>query len=192
MNKTALLIIDMQNDFVLEGAPMQVQGGLDIIDNVKKVLSLFREHDAPVVHVIRSHDASGEDVEITRKETFSKTPFTVPGTPGKEVVDALKPLAGEKVVEKKRMSGFFNTSLDAELRSLGVEMVVVAGVQTPNCVRATAFDAVAYNYETYLVEDATAAQTPEIHSSNVLDMKNVGIKIISVKDVEALLGFHKD
>tara|TARA_B100000315_G_C14236020_1_gene433157 strand:- start:39 stop:608 length:570 start_codon:yes stop_codon:yes gene_type:complete len=188
MKNTALLIIDMQNDFVLEGAPMQVQGGLGIIDNVKRVLQLFREKQFPVVHVIRSHDASGDDVEITRKDIFSKTPFTVPGTSGIEVVDALQPLPGEKVIEKKRMSGFFDTALDSMLRSLGVEAVVVVGVQTPNCVRATAFDAVAYNYETYLVEDATAAQTPEVHSSNVLDMKDIGINVITVTDVEELLG----
>ena len=72
------------------------------------------------------------------------------------------------------------------MKRLDIEDVVVIGVQTPNCIRATAFDAVAYDYNAWLVEDAVAAQTKEIHKANVLDMKNIGIKVIRTEQIESL------
>ena len=62
----------------------------------------------------------------------------------------------------------------------------MAGIQTPNCVRATAFDAIAYNYNTFLVEDAVGAQSNQVHEANVLDMKNIGIKIVKTGQVKGI------
>ena len=90
------------------------------------------------------------------------------------------------MVKKIRMSAFFNTDLDTILRSLGVDTVVITGIQTPNCVRTTAFDAVAYNYNTCLVEDAAAAQTEAIHKANVLDMRNIGIATVVTDGIEKI------
>jgi nicotinamidase-related amidase len=184
--KIALLIIDMQNDFVLEDAPFRVKGALDAVGNMEKVLQYFRKNDFPIFHVIRIHRKDGCDVEITRKDIFLKTPFAVEGSKGAEIVDELKPMPREYVIRKKRMSAFLNTDIDLILKRLDIEDVVVIGVQTPNCIRATAFDAVAYGYNAWLVEDAVAAQTKEIHKANVLDMKNIGIKVIRTEQIENL------
>jgi nicotinamidase-related amidase len=183
---TALLIIDMQNDFVLEGAPMQVKGALSVLNNVKKVLDYFRNNDLSIIHIVRSHKADGSDVEITRKEIFKKTPIAVESTKGAEIVELLKPKKDEKIIKKLRMSAFFHTELIKELKSLDVDTIVIVGIQTPNCVRATAFDSIAYDYETYLVDDAVAAQTDEIHKANVLDMANIGIKIIKTSEIRKI------
>ncbi len=188
MNKTALLIIDMQNDFVLENAPLRVKGAIEVIGNIKKVLMEFRNRKLPVFHIVRIHRKDGSDVEITRREIFSKTPYAVENTKGAEIIDALKPKDGEYIIKKVRMSAFLGTELDAILKYLEIKNVVIIGIQTPNCVRATAFDAVAYNYNTYAVEDAIAAQNHEIHASNILDMKNIGIKIITTKEIKEFLG----
>lgn len=187
MEKTALLIIDMQNDFVLEGAPLQVKGALGIINKVKKVLEEFRSKSLPVFHLVRVHRKDGSDVEIIRKETFRKKPFAVEGTKGAEIVDELKPKNNEYIIKKIRMSAFINTDLDLVLKSLGIKHVVISGIQTPNCVRTSAFDAIAYNYYTTLVEDATAAQNDEIHRSNVSDMRNIGIKIVKTAEIKGML-----
>ncbi|MFH2028045.1 MAG: isochorismatase family cysteine hydrolase [Nanoarchaeota archaeon] len=184
---TALLLIDMQNDFVLEDASFAVKGAKSIIQNTKKILATFRKHDLPIFHIVRAHKADGSDVEITRREKFKKTPYTVENTDGAEIIHELRPKEDEYIIIKKRMSGFINTDLEKRLRSSGVDKVVITGVQTPNCIRATAFDAIAYDYETYLVEDAVAANTQEIHDANILDMKNIGIKMIKTKDVEEML-----
>lgn len=185
--ETALLIIDMQNDFVLENAPFRVKDALDVVDNVKKVLETFRAENLPILHIVRVHRNDGADVEITRKQIFSKTPFAVEGTKGAEIIGQLKPKENEYVIKKIRMSAFFNTDLDSILRSLSVKNIVVVGIQTPTCVRATAFDAVAYNYNTWLVEDAVAGQSQKIHEANVRDMKNIGIQIIKTGQVRGIL-----
>jgi nicotinamidase-related amidase len=85
------------------------------------------------------------------------------------------------------MSAFLGTGLDLMLRTLEVSTVVVGGVQTPNCIRTTVFDAMAFNYETILVDDATGAQTREIHDANVLDMKNIGVHILGTEDISSWL-----
>ncbi|HUU75804.1 MAG TPA: isochorismatase family cysteine hydrolase [Methanoregulaceae archaeon] len=187
MTKTAFLIIDMQNDFILDGAPLQVKGAKQIIENIKVILGLFRSRNLPVFHVLRIQRTDGSDVEVSRRELFRATPFAVEGTSGAEVIRELAPHQGEYIIRKNRMSAFLNTDLDLLLRSLGIERVVIAGIQTPNCIRTTVFDAFAYNYHTILVDDAVAAQTEEIHKANVLDMANIGIEIIKTKEVESIL-----
>ncbi|HWQ65065.1 MAG TPA: isochorismatase family cysteine hydrolase [Methanospirillum sp.] len=187
MSKPALLLIDMQNDFVLEGKPLQVKGACSIIPKIQNVLDQFRSAGLPVFHVVRIHRPDGSDVEIMRKELFQKTPFAVEGTPGAAVIHELAPLESEYLLPKIRMSAFIGTGLDLTLRTLGVDTIVVAGIQTPNCIRTTVFDAMAYNYHTFLVTDATAAQSDEIHQSNVRDMANIGVQIIRSTDIVSCL-----
>jgi nicotinamidase-related amidase len=86
------------------------------------------------------------------------------------------------------MSAFIGTELDLMLRNIGVTEIVVTGIQTPNCIRTTVFDAIAYNYPVVLVEDAVGAQTDEIHKANVRDMANIGVKILKSQDIGAYLG----
>ncbi len=141
MKRPALLIIDMQNDFVRAGAPMQMPGAKSIVANVKEVLEMFRNQGLPVFHVVRVHRSDGSDVELFRREIFKEVPFAVDGSPGSEIIDELRPLQGEYHIRKNRMSAFMNTDLDLLLRSLGIDSVFVTGIQTPNCVRTTVFDA---------------------------------------------------
>lgn len=187
MRNIALLIIDMQNDFVLKNAPFRIRCALDIVDNLKKVLEEFRKYNQPIFHIVRVHRKDGSDVEITRREKFLKAPFALENTKGAEIIHELKPQKNEYIVKKIRMSAFLNTDLDLILKSLNIKNVVIVGVQTPNCVRTTAFDAIAYNYKTYLVEDAVAAQDNKIHRDNVLDMQNIGIKVIRTEGIQKVL-----
>jgi len=185
MEHPALLIIDMQNDFVREGALLRVDQAEIIIPKICKVLAFFREKKFPVFHILRIHRSDGSDVEITRKQLFRDHPFAVAGSPGAGEIRELSPDPGEYVIEKIRMSAFIGTELDIMLRTLGVTVIVVAGVQTPNCIRTTVFDAIAYNYPVILLDDATGAKTEEIHRSNVRDMVNIGV---SVMDTESFIG----
>ncbi len=179
----ALLIIDMQNDFASAQAVNPVAGAQAVITPLTHLLSLFREKQLPIFHIVRIHEPDGSDVEWFRADLFKNKPFAVRGTRGAAVIDELTPVPGEHLIEKVRMSAFIGTTLDLMLRTLGVNTVFVGGIQTPNCIRTTVFDAMAYNYETILVHDATGAQTKEIHEANVLDMKNIGVKILNTTDV---------
>ena len=187
MKRTALLIIDMQNDFVLDGAPLRVAQAQAVIPNIRTVLQQFRNKNLPVFHVLRVHRADGSDVEIIRQALFREQPFAVEGTTGAAVIEELQPLPGEYTIKKTRMSAFLGTELDLVLRTLKVQSLVVTGIQTPNCIRTTVFDAIALNYPVVIVEDATGAKNGSIHAANLLDMANIGVRIMKSQDVAAYL-----
>ena len=188
MGKTALLIIDMQRDFCLPGAPFEVPSAMQVIPYIKKALEACRKHTIPVVHIFRHYRADGSDVEITRYERFLQVGGgCVEGTEGAEIVEELKPIAGDYLVTKKRWSGFFQTELDNLLRRLGVEQVVITGVQTPNCIRGTVWDANSLDYDVIVLTDGTGAVTEEVHQSNLDDMKNIGITLLTTDEFIALI-----
>lgn len=187
MERPALLVIDMQNDFVREGSPYRVAGAAGVVPKIQAVLAEFRKRKLPVFHILRIHRQDGSDVEIFRQEKFKRVPFAVAGTHGAAVIDELAPLPGEYVLTKTRMSAFIGTELDLMLRNLGITTLYVTGIQTPNCVRATVFDAIAYNYSAVLVDDAAGAASEEVHRANVRDMENVGVRVVKAADVPGLL-----
>ncbi|MGC9195701.1 MAG: cysteine hydrolase family protein [Syntrophobacteraceae bacterium] len=174
---TALLIIHMQND-----AMDMVPAGRSIVSAIRRVLNGYRSLGLPVIHKRRVHRANGMDVEKFRIERFRKNPFLVDETTGSAILEELKPLEGEIVVKGSRFSAFFRTDLETILRRLGTATIVICGVQTPNCIRATVTDAIACDYSVVLLRDATAAQTPEIHEANLLDMANIGVRILTVDE----------
>uniref|UniRef100_A0A803LNH9 Isochorismatase-like domain-containing protein n=1 Tax=Chenopodium quinoa TaxID=63459 RepID=A0A803LNH9_CHEQI len=182
--KTALLVIDMQNDFVLPGAPLLVDGAAAIVPNVIKAVEVARERGMLVVwrkgymnngdividlefveKIVREHDALGRDVELFRRHLYSdKGGPTVKGHEGAELVEGLEIHKGDYKLVKTRMSGFFATNLHSFLLTSGIDSLVFVGIQTPNCIRQTVFDAVALDFPSVsVIVDATAAKTPEVH-----------------------------
>ncbi len=185
--KTALLIIDMQNDFCLPGAPFEVKGALTVVPQIKRALDACRDCGLPVVHAIRHYRADGTDVERTRLQAFlEKGGAFVEGTKGAQIIDGLRPLKGEYIVVKRRWSAFFQTELDLLLRRLNVAHIVVAGVQTPNCIRGTVWDANSLDYGVTVLTDGTCAMSPEVHQANLFDMQNIGIEL---KDTEKFTAY---
>ncbi|XP_057426805.1 probable inactive nicotinamidase At3g16190 [Lotus japonicus] len=182
--RTALLVIDMQKDFV-EGGPMLVKGGKDIVPNVIKAVEVARERGILIVWVVREHDPLGRDVELFRRHLYSpgKVGPTSKGSEGAELVDGLVIREGDYKLVKTRFSAFFSTHLHSVLQGAGINSLVVTGVQTPNCIRQTVFDAVALDYKPVtVIVDATAAATPDIHLANVFDMKNVGVETPTLQE----------
>jgi nicotinamidase-related amidase len=179
----ALIIIDMQNDFVLPESPIRVAGAYATIPRIMEALDLFREMNWPVFHVIREYRSDGSDIEITRLKGFlEEKSYVVPGTKGSEIVDQLTPAPGEYRVVKPRFSAFMNTETDFMLRRLGIDHIAVAGTQYPNCIRTSIFDGVSYGYHVTLLTDACSAETPEIAESNIRDIRNIGVECLTVAE----------
>ena len=181
---TALLIVDMQNDFVRPGRPLCVAGAAATVPVIRQLLDHARAMAVPVFHIIRHYRPDGSDIETTRLELLRTAgPLLVPGSEGAEVIDPLKPIDGEYVIVKPRFSAFFATHLDLVLRRLGVDHLLLCGTQYPACIRCTAFDAVSLGYATTVVTDATSAQTPVVADANILDMQNAGIRCLTLKQL---------
>jgi len=185
MNKptSALIVIDMQNDFCLPDRVLCVRGALGCLPKVDQAVQSARSCGLPVFWVCREHDPSGCDIEITRQHFFENggKGTCVRGTEGAALVTPLSIQPGDHYIPKKRWSAFFQTHLDMVLRRMQVCSVVLAGVQTPNCIRATAFDAVALDYpEVIVLSDATASKTEEVQRSNLSDMTDAGVTCMPV------------
>lgn len=175
---TALLVIDMQKDFIVEDSLIRVDGGQAIVPSVIEAVEVARHRGILVVWVVREHDSLGRDVELFRRHMYSaeKLGPTSKGSVGAELVDGLVIKEGDYKLVKTRFSAFFATHLHSVLQSAGINNLVIVGVQTPNCIRQTVFDAVALDYQSVtVITDATAAAAPDIHIANIFDMRNVGV-----------------
>ena len=87
------------------------------------------------------------------------------------------------MIVKKRFSAFYKTGLAEELRSREVEQVLIAGTQYPNCVRATASDAAAEDFDVVVLTDCCSARTDEVVRANVFDLRNMGIRCMTFAEL---------
>ena len=181
---TALLVIDMQRDFVEPSGALCVAGAAATVPQLARLLSWFREpgHGA-VFHVVRAYRADGLDVELARRPAFWRRPAVVAGTRGAEIVPELCPVAGERVIVKPRYSAFFRTELELCLRALGVRRVVVSGTQYPNCIRATVTDALSLDFEVTVVTDCCSAASAAVAAANVRDMARLGASCVTLNEL---------
>ncbi len=168
--KTALLIIDMQNDFVWPGSPMETPYAVDIIPAIAAVREAFKSHGCPVIHTRYIADKELHRLESEVPSVSLIQPPIMACVPGhrrhydgkgevavEEIIHELAPAEGELVVDKIFYSAFSKTNLHNHLQSLGVQSLVITGIQTEVCVDDTARYAVHLGYDVTLISDATAA-----------------------------------
>jgi nicotinamidase/pyrazinamidase len=131
MSTHVLIVVDMLNDFINpKGALYCGETAPQIVPFVQERLDQQRRAGQPVVFLQDAHDP--DDAEFAKFP-----PHCIEGTWGSEVISALQPLEGEKVIPKKRYSGFYHTDLDDHLRALGAKTAEVVGVCTSICVMDT-------------------------------------------------------
>lgn len=164
--KEALLIIDMLNDFIAPGAPLEVPEGRRIVPAIRKRLEEARDRGTPVVYLCDAHDKDDPEFRVW-------PPHAVRDTPGAQVVGELAPREGEHVVRKTTYSGFYGTELEEVLQGLGSEHLVVTGVVTNICVLYTAADALMRGYEVTVPPDCVAALNEEDHAFALRQMEEV-------------------
>lgn len=158
----ALLVVDMQNDGLQTNGPLYVEGARDIVPRVAELTDVARRNGLRVLHSQHVHRADGSDFGIAGHfEPLS----CVEGTTGKNFYAGMAPAEGDIVVQKRRYSAFQGTDLDLVLRSNGITGLLVAGIQTDACVLSTVVDARNRDYKVWMVSDALAGTTLELHSS---------------------------
>ena len=180
----AILVVDMQNDWVLPSSPVHVAGAYATLPAIAKFLDYGRANGWAVIYVYRIHRPSGIDAELFRRHYFEEGhPICIAGTPGAARPDEIKPKQGDISITKQRFSAFFQTDLDLVLRGLGVKNVYVTGTQYPNCIRSTAVDSMGLDYYTTVVTDCCSAATEEVANANIFDIRNMGIPCIPSSEI---------
>ena len=182
--RTALIVVDMQNDFCAPGGRADLKGrdiGIvaRILPTVAGLLAEARTAGCRVVYLQNTTEADGSltspaDRLRRAAEWGPDDPFpTVRGSWGHRILDEIAPQPGDHVIEKVRQSGFVATRLDLLLRAQAIRTLLFTGVATHACVEATLRDAMNRDFEAILVEDGVAALEPELHAAGLAVMRAV-------------------
>ncbi len=151
--KTALIVVDMQNDFVKEGGALLVPDAQATIPKIKGLLGLARETGMKVVYTQDTHDEGDPEWEIWPEHVRT-------GSWGWEIVDELEPREDEVVIRKVRYDAFYGTHLDHLLRVWGVDTLAICGTVANICVHYTAASAALRWFDVVIPRDATSALDP--------------------------------
>jgi maleamate amidohydrolase len=177
----AFLIVDFINGFT---DPKTLLGG-DFaweINATRQLLEAFRRGGLPIVYTTTAYRKDLRDGGVFVKKVPSLA-ILQQGSPLVEVDPRIEPQPGEKVIEKKYASAFFGTDLDAELRKLGADTVVVAGCTTSGCIRASVIDSLQYGYHTIVVREAVGDRAAGPHEANLFDMDAKYADVVHLTDV---------
>ncbi|MFC3801578.1 cysteine hydrolase family protein [Cohnella sp. GCM10012308] len=187
---TALVIIDMQNDFCHDVGASAKRGLADIpafqacVPKIDGLITHARAAGVPVVFVYMTLD------DTTKSEAWTNKHGTEISIVAKDSWGAdyykLYPQPGDAVVEKHRYSGFIGTNLDLILRSMGCKSIVLTGVLTNVCVESTARDGFMLDYNVTLVSDACAGSSPEAHAGTLANIANVFGTVLDTEQVGAV------
>jgi ureidoacrylate peracid hydrolase len=167
LEKSALLVIDMQEFFLDPRSPTFTCGGLAILPAIKRLIESFREKRRPVIYTKHVHHPDHLDSGIMG---WWWKGMCIEGSPESEIHREIVPLPAEKVVLKHRYSAFYNTDLETVLRCLGIEDLVITGVMTNLCCESTARDAYFRDYRVFFLADGTGSITEELHLASLLGL----------------------
>lgn len=181
----ALVVIDVQNGFVSKGGSYDLLG-MDVshyqktIPKISELINLCRTAGIPVFYTQAVREKSGIDLLTnyhkilpkSREERIRKKPICVRGTWDADIVDQIKPMAGDHVVIKRRDSAFQDTEISIWLKSLGIDTLVFAGIDTSICVETSLRDAFNNGYDVVLVSDATASGNKKHFESTIEVVKD--------------------
>ncbi len=156
--RTAMIVVDMQNDFVAPGAPLETPAARVMATKLSEALTLCRKAGIRVIYTAHVHRRDGSDMGLfdDLHPRIANRDALVDGSPGADIYPDLAPAPGEHVIKKHRYSGFYGTDLDIVLREWGIDTVIISGTTTENCCFSTARDAMFHNYRVVFLSDATA------------------------------------
>lgn len=200
--RTALVIIDMQRDFVEPGGFGETLGNdvsllQAIVPTVRRVLAAWRAVGGLVVHTREGHRPDLSDCPPAKRlrgapslrigDVGAMGRILIQGEPGHAIIPELAPIAGELVIDKPGKGAFYATSLGDELHSRGITHLIVMGVTTEVCVQTTLREANDRGYDCLLVEDGTESYFPEFKAATLAMIRAQGAIVGWTVPAQALL-----
>ena len=187
------MTIDVQRD-TLDGEPLEVPGTSGVVPAIARLADAFRRAGRPVIHVVRLYLADGSNAELSRRSLVSgPMPILRPGTRGRSLAGGVAPdgidlddallLSGvlqplgpaEWAMFKPRWGAFFGTRLHEHLSVLGVDSLVFAGCNFPNCPRTSIYEASERDYRVAVADDAVSG----LYDQGRRELENIGVHLIS-------------
>ena len=167
----ALIVIDMQHDFVDPDSPSTCAPmAVDRIPEIRSLLDAAREVGIPVFHTQGIVKPDLSDLGLWKGTAKRSGRCQIDGTRGAEIVAELLPIDGEHVVRKTRPSAFFGTDLHDRLQALGVDTLLLAGASMSGCVRATVTDGFSHDYRVSVVRECVVDRSQALVDRNLFDV----------------------
>ena len=167
----ALLVIDMQRDFIADRASEPARAMRSIVPSVHKLVELARGLGCTVIHTREGYSPDLNDVTpykrslgyVGRRGPLGRC--LIRGEPGHDFIDELRPLPDELVIDKAAFGAFYKTELEEHLCAAGVDHLIICGVTTQCCVQSTLREAVDRGYWCLTVADCCGASEPDLHEA---------------------------
>jgi nicotinamidase-related amidase len=193
--RPALMIVDMQNDFVRQGAPMEGPDARATIDQHQRLIAFCRNAGIPIIYtrylagpcrtLVYEWSPQLEPPILACQRGHARYYTDVDRTlECMDSIDEIYPEPGDYVIDKYGYGAFHRTNLDDTLHSLGVESLIVTGTVTQICVEETARGAFHHGYKTTVVSDAVSSYLPDLHTAA---LKNFALKFGWVSTTEEVL-----
>ena len=178
LNRAALLVVDMQNDFVRKGAPFFLAGCNEAIPNVTQIVERCRQRNVPVVFLKFTAGPKSTLIWTWSAPLRAETKACWKGesrfydeigreAEGHDVIDEIYPQPGEQVVEKYSYGGFYETNLNSILRARGVSQLIVVGCAAPFCIDDTVTGAFDRQYQVLVVSDGIGYFDLDFHAHSL-------------------------
>ena len=180
-SSTAVLVVDMLKDFFSDGGAMVLDGGDVLYEPHRELLGAARDKGMPVFWL-------NQDLPPDDSLFQTRAVHCLSGTWGAEIVDEIPVDASDIIISKRRYSGFFQTTLDLNLRERGIDTVIVTGVVTNICVRSTVHDAFFLSYKVLVPEDLVMATSDQAQEVTLYDIETHYGDVTNLKQVMTLLG----
>ena len=164
----ALVVVDMCRGFIDPASPLGFECD-ELIEANIRLVNKFRENNLPVIFTTTLYRDQSE-ASIFRLK-IPDLNILVPGSDETSFLEELSPNKDETLIEKKFASAFFETSLANHLNQIQVDSVIVSGVTTSGCVRATALDSMQNNFLTIVAEDCVGDRDLNAHRANLFDLQ---------------------
>ncbi|MDA8277251.1 MAG: isochorismatase family protein [Actinomycetota bacterium] len=188
-NKPALLVIDMMKAYFMDGSPFQLPSQ-ECVYSTSRLIVEARKSDLPIVFTRVIYREDGKDGGVFTLKVPALRILTE-GSQYIELHQALEVTNEDFVVTKQYASAFFGTSLSATLRTLGVDTLLIAGVSTSGCVRASALDAMQNGFIPFVVSDAVGDRDEVVHSSNLYDIEAKYAQVVNEATAISIIGKYR-
>jgi maleamate amidohydrolase len=183
--RAAFLLIDPARAYTDPASPL-FAGVETAVAAMRSLLDTARQSGLLTVITRVLHEFPTDGGMFARKVPATGLCFT-PGNPWADFIEGLEPAPGETLVTKQYPSAFFGTSLAATFTAAGVDTLVIAGLSTSGCVRASALDALQHGFAPFVVADAVGDRNEDVHSSNLRDIDAKVGQVIDLITAQALI-----
>lgn len=164
----ALVVVDFVDAYLVAESPLYA-GVEDALASAEQVLRASRAAEIPVIFTVVQHEASGAGGGLFARKVGGLSTLAA-GSPLGAIAAPLAPVPGETVIAKKYASAFFGTSLASDLTVLGCDSVILVGLSTSGCIRATAVDAMQHGFIPIVVRQAVGDRHAAPHDAALFDL----------------------